>query len=291
VRRTSGTKRSALLSCRTVTLPDGHRVGVTTGGHGVPLVFLHGIAMNASVYSRLLSRLAVHGFHVIAIDAAAHGRTAPLVRSDFRSNVELVVRTLDVLGIERAVVLGHSMGGRTAIELSANHPHRLIAAVLVDAAGGDSFDAFSRQAMKAPHVMAVGIAAALYDTAADWWRCGRWRDRRLYGVALAQALTQWSTRPLRLVAAVHAVVRSSPTGELLRQARELGVHVIVVHAENDAVVPWANAVSMAQAAGASLHAVPNAYHSWMMADPRRGAQILASLIHDELPHLFEKTGA
>ena len=63
---------------------------------------------------------------------------------------------------------------------------------------------------------------------------------------------------------------------------------IVVHAENDIVVPWRNAVTMAEHAGASLHKVPNAYHSWIIADPRRGADILGHLMNTELGHLMRR---
>jgi hypothetical protein len=64
------------------------------------------------------------------------------------------------------------------------------------------------------------------------------------------------------------------------------VPVIVVHAENDIVVPWRNAVTMAEHSGASLHKVPHAYHSWMIADPQRGADILGRLMNTELGQLL-----
>jgi pimeloyl-ACP methyl ester carboxylesterase len=273
------------LSHHMVSLADEHRVGVTTGGHGVPLVFLHGIAMNTSVYVRLLSRLASSGFRIIGVDAAAHGRTMPLVAGDFRANAELLIRTLDALGIEKAIVVGHSMGGRTAIELAASHPERLIAAVLVDAAGGEDFEAYTRRAMRFPPMLALGLTGALYDTTVDWWRCGRWRDRRLYALTMTRAFTAWGPRPHLLAAAVRAVVQAAPTGELLRRARTNGVRIVVVHGEKDLVVPWRNAVNMARNGGAALHVVPNAYHSWLIANPDQGAQTLAALLEKELPEI------
>ena len=63
-----------------MTLDDGHKVGVTVGGKGVPLVFLHGIALSGRAYVRLLSRLAGMGFLVVALDAAGHGVTPNLPR-------------------------------------------------------------------------------------------------------------------------------------------------------------------------------------------------------------------
>ena len=69
------------LSHHVMTLDDGHRVGVTVGGQGVPLVFLHGIALSGRAYVRLLSRLAGMGFLVVALDAAGHGVTPNLPRN------------------------------------------------------------------------------------------------------------------------------------------------------------------------------------------------------------------
>jgi pimeloyl-ACP methyl ester carboxylesterase len=46
------------------------------------------------------------------------------------------VRTLEALGIEKAVFMGHSMGGRMIIQLATIAPERVLAAVLLDAAAG-----------------------------------------------------------------------------------------------------------------------------------------------------------
>jgi pimeloyl-ACP methyl ester carboxylesterase len=270
-----------------LTLDDGHRVGVTIGGNGVPLVFLHGIALNTRVYTRFLSRLTVHGFRVIAIDAAAHGQTAPLLGADFRSNVDLVARTMDALGVRKAILVGHSMGGRATIELAAGEPERVVAAVLLDAAGGDAFDITARKALQSRPAFAVGIFGALYDTTVDWWHCRNWRERRLYGMSLASALASWGGRPHLLTAAMHAVAGSTSTRELLRRARNNEVPIIVVHGEKDILVPWRNAVAMAQHAGANLHKVPRAYHSWMIADPGRGAETLGRIMHTELADVLQ----
>ena len=82
------------------------------------------------------------GFLVVAVDAAGHGDTHDFHPSKARlvDFAALTLRTLDVLGIDRAVLAGHSMGGRVAIELAAGAPERVLAAVLINAAAGASFD-------------------------------------------------------------------------------------------------------------------------------------------------------
>jgi pimeloyl-ACP methyl ester carboxylesterase len=274
-------RSSERLTHHCLILDDGHRVGISIGGQGIPLVFLHGIGLNRLVYLRFLSRLSALGFRVIAIDAAAHGHTAPLAGGDFRAAVALLNRALDALGLRQAVVVGHSMGGRMAIELAATKPEQVLAAVLLDPAAGGAFDEYARRAIRFAPVLTAGLIGACYDTTIDWWRCG-WRDRRLYGLALTRAITRWSTHPHHLAGAMRAVAGAASSVELVQRARSQGVPFIVVHGEKDILVPFENARMIAEHANAPLYQVPRAYHSWMIADPRRGAEIIASLMDKEL---------
>ena len=57
------------LRRRTITLDDGHRVGVSVCGDGVPLVMVHGIVAEGMLYARTLRRLAGLGFRVFAVDS------------------------------------------------------------------------------------------------------------------------------------------------------------------------------------------------------------------------------
>src|SRR3546814_17670806 len=83
------------------------------------------------LYARTLRRIAGLGFRVIAVDSAGHGRTAPLGVGGFRwrSYVDLHRRVLDHLGIEQAVLLGHSMGGRIGVDVAAAGVDRVLAVI------------------------------------------------------------------------------------------------------------------------------------------------------------------
>src|ERR1700739_3471832 len=142
VRPAAAAERRIRPTHHLLELQDGHEVGVSVGGAGVPLVFMHGLALSRRAYLRMLSRVAGLGFLVIAIDAAGHGETRNLPRSaaDLADRVDLTVRTLHALGVRQAVFAGHSMGGRMAIRLAAVAPERVLAAVLFDAAAGAAID-------------------------------------------------------------------------------------------------------------------------------------------------------
>lgn len=107
--------------------------GIHSDGE-TPLVLLHGGVMTIELtYASLLPAL-TERFRVIGVDFQAHGRTADIDRDLTYANLASdVVGVLDHLGIERAHVIGHSMGGGTALELAVNHPGRLSSVVPISA--------------------------------------------------------------------------------------------------------------------------------------------------------------
>jgi pimeloyl-ACP methyl ester carboxylesterase len=100
------------------------------GTTGTPLVLLHGGVLTIDLnFAGLIPRLAAR-HRVIAVELQGHGRTADTDRTISPANAASdVVALLDHLGIDRAHVLGHSMGGAAAMELAVNHPGRVLSVV------------------------------------------------------------------------------------------------------------------------------------------------------------------
>ena len=281
--RQSGTATRVRLSHHVMTLDDGHKVGVTVGGQGVPLVFLHGIALSGRAYVRLLSRLAGMGFLVVALDAAGHGFTPDLPRNaaDLSHRVDLTLRALDALGVRKAVFMGHSMGGRMIIQLAAVASERVLAAVLLNAAAGSPFDESIRTPVRSPRRAARAVLNAAYDAPGDPRRLPA-PERKRYLRQMTSALARNARTPLGLPGAVRAIIASGDYTPMLEAMRENEVPTIVVHGENDLVVPFESAQDMADRADGTLYKVPGAYHSWMLANPRHGADMMRQLLAAEL---------
>src|SRR5438067_1830428 len=72
------------LARHTITLADGHRVGLAVSGKGVPLVVVHGYSAEGFLYAQTLSRLVGMGFKVVAVDTAGHGSTRGLPQNGAR---------------------------------------------------------------------------------------------------------------------------------------------------------------------------------------------------------------
>jgi len=110
----------------------GPVVATQAGTHGPPLVLLHGLAGSGAWWKRNLPALSA-SFRVTAIDLPGFGashRDARLILDEAPAQVAAL---LGDLGIERAHVMGHSMGGLVAGGLAADHPDRVDRLVLVDA--------------------------------------------------------------------------------------------------------------------------------------------------------------
>ncbi len=113
---------------------NGLHLYYETYGSGAPLVLLHGGMLTIDLnFASLIPTLA-QTHTVIGVEMQGHGRTANIHREITYANLATdIVALLDHLGIERAAVLGHSMGGGVALELAVNHPDRVSAIVPISA--------------------------------------------------------------------------------------------------------------------------------------------------------------
>ena len=85
-------------------------------------VFIHGAANDHSVWSLQSRYFAFHGWNVLALDLPGHGQSDGPPSPTISDYSKWVAEFLDALGVRAAVVVGHSMGSLTALELSARRP-------------------------------------------------------------------------------------------------------------------------------------------------------------------------
>ncbi len=107
---------------------------------GTPLVFLHGFGNDCHVWDESAPLVAPH-YRTLAFDMRGHGDSDcdPEGRYDHGTMALDVEAALDSLGIDRLVLVGHSMGGRVAMHFAGDHPERMAGLVIVDA--GPELDA------------------------------------------------------------------------------------------------------------------------------------------------------
>jgi pimeloyl-ACP methyl ester carboxylesterase len=103
-------------------------------GEGRPLVLLHGaFSAIGTSFGMLLPELA-RTRQVVGLEMQAHGRTADIDRPlSLESMADDVAAAIEQLGIDRADLLGYSMGGTVALRVAIRHPERVRKLILMSA--------------------------------------------------------------------------------------------------------------------------------------------------------------
>lgn len=104
-------------------------------GSGPPLVILHGLFGCKENWRSLAKKLA-HQFRVYTLDQRNHGQSPHAAESDYRTMANDLLAFLNSQGLDRVNLLGHSMGGKTAIQFAARYPQRLNRLIIEDIAPG-----------------------------------------------------------------------------------------------------------------------------------------------------------
>ena len=122
------------------TVPvNGMEMYYEVSGSGDPLIVLHGAYMNIPAMGGIIGKLA-ETHQVYAIEFQGHGRTNDIDRPITYPNLAGdVAAFMDAVGIEKADVLGYSMGAAAALKLAIDHPEKvdqlITASVSYDMAG------------------------------------------------------------------------------------------------------------------------------------------------------------
>jgi len=121
---------------KNIVVQDTNIVYLDQGG-GRPVLLIHGYCGNAYNWSDVFEPLS-RDFRVLAPDLPGFGKSAcpaHLEKHIMPWYADLLAEFLDRLGVEKAVVVGNSMGGSIAAWLALRHPEKVDKLVLVDAAG------------------------------------------------------------------------------------------------------------------------------------------------------------
>jgi len=103
-------------------------------GSGTPLIILHGFLGMSDNWKTLGKKYATHGFEVHLIDQRNHGRSFWSDVFDYPTMAQDLVHYMDSKNLKEALILGHSMGGKTAMQLACTRPERVSKLLVADIA-------------------------------------------------------------------------------------------------------------------------------------------------------------
>lgn len=109
---------------------DGRPAFAYTAAHEVDpakptVVFVHGAGFDHSYFGLQSRYFGYHGRNVLALDLPAHGRSAGPPLPTVEAMADWTLRLLDAAKLERASLVGHSMGALVALECAVRHPARV----------------------------------------------------------------------------------------------------------------------------------------------------------------------
>lgn len=115
---------------------DGARIyyyAAGTRGVGEPVVFLHGFPSSGHLWTDVIPLMPA-GHRLVVVDLLGYGRSDPPGgRSlSLRAHADRVIALLDALGIDRACIVGHDLGGGVALAMAINYAARVSRLALVN---------------------------------------------------------------------------------------------------------------------------------------------------------------
>lgn len=242
----------------------GYReAGAQQADRALPVVLLHGIGSGAASWVHQLDALGAVR-RVLAWDAPGYGASTPVraaspVAADYAAALDA---WLDALGIERCVLVGHSLGAIVAGGMVSAMPARIAGLLLISPAGG--YGSASADTRNARRDARLAMLAALGPVGLAEQRSGN----MLSGFASddARAWVRWNMArivPDGYAQATHLLANADLAADVAGFAGRAAVAV----GANDAITPPAACERIAAALGVELQVVPQAGHAGYVEAP------------------------
>ncbi len=266
----------------------GHRAIYRMVGDGPPVVLIHGMINSSRHWREVALRLA-DSYTVIAPDLIGHG-DSPTPRGDYSlgAHAASIRDLLTAIGVERATIVGHSLGGGVAMQFFYQFPQRTERMVLISSGGLGREVSPALRGAAAPGSGALlalaanrGALAGLDAVGAGLSRVSRQAGKNLRTVARAlRPLSRPGSRR-----AFRETLRSviDSRGQKVSAADRLylleAVPTLIVWGERDHTIPLEHGRAAHEAVpGSRFETLPKAAHFPNLEDP----ESLAAVLHDFL---------
>jgi pimeloyl-ACP methyl ester carboxylesterase len=270
----------------------GQEVRYRRAGDGPALLLIHGIAGSSRAWTEVMPLLA-RAFTVVAPDLIGHGESAkPLGDYSLGAYASGLRDLMAVLDIERATLVGQSLGGGIAMQLAYQHPECCERLVLVDSGGLGREVSWVLRSLTLPG--ADYLMPVLFPSFVRDW--GNAAARFLYdqGLRSGRAAESWRAyASLTDSANRHAFVRTvraviDPGGQSVSATDRLyltaKIPTLIVWGARDGIIPVDHAYAAHEAIpGSRLEIIEGAGHFPHVEEPVRFVEVLTDFVRTTQP--------
>jgi non-heme chloroperoxidase len=231
----------------TVATKDGVEIFYKDWGQGQPIVFSHGWPLSADDWDAQLLFFLGKGYRVIAHDRRGHGRSSQVGDGhDMDHYADDLAAVIAHLGLENAIHVGHSTGGGEVVRFLARHGESRVAKAAIISAVPPLMVRTAANPGGLPKETFDDFQAQLATNRSEFYRAvaaGPFYNYNRPGAKPSEAIIQnWWRQGMMGGAQAHydGIVAFSQT-DFTADLKKIGVPVLVMHSEDDQIVPYADA--------------------------------------------------
>lgn len=264
-------------------LVNGHRLAYFDAGAGPAILLIHGIPTSSLLWREIVPALA-RNHRVIAPDMLNYGQSDKPDHADvsIAAQARLMVGVLDALGIGRADVVAHDIGGGVAQIIAVNHPERVKKLVLSNAVCFDSWPIPEFKPLQEPDAEAKMNLDVFLKMMRDFLPQGVYRPKALTSEAMDLMLEPWSSEEGKR-ALFRNFRRLNPeyTRAIARELEQLEHDTLILWGRNDPFQKPAYAEKLCDTIpNASLVWIEEAAHWLMEEKPGEVTEALVRFLGD-----------
>ncbi len=274
----------------------GERLAYVDEGYGEVLLLLHGMGGSTETWRSMIGPLSRH-HRVIAPDLPGHGESDKPRRDYSLGAFAVLLRDfLDELGVTRATIVGHSLGGGIAMQFMYQHPDYAQRLILISSGGLGPDVGFTLRLLSAPgaeFVLPVIAPRRVLTAGARVWawfhKAGLESPR---GEEIWRSYSSLADAPTRqaFLRTLRSVVdyRGQAVSALTRIAGRTDVPVMAIWGDQDAIIPVAHAYAAQQIRpDIRLEVLPGVGHFPQAERPAVVVQLIEDFIAQDAPNVPE----
>ncbi len=248
-------------------------------GRGVPVVLLHGYPLSSAIWREQLQSLSDQ-FRIITPDLRGHGKShAPDEVYEMDLMARDVLALLDSLSIQKAVIMGHSMGGYVTLAAWKMQPARFLGlGMIASRSGADSEEARQNRLKMAERVAKEGSSVVAESMIPILFAPGLPADDPIIEQTRTIIL---NTKSVGIIGALKGMAARPDYSPMLPN---LDIPVLILAGDKDQVIPPQRSEAMAAAiASSTLVTVENAGHMPMLEQPHATTMAIRNFLSEIEP--------